>query len=387
MSQHTFSPDGNAHLSPKAWYQAASEKPGFIHDAAQAAAIEELDLLWHQLVEFKNKRNRFLGRSLRSPDVPKGLYFWGGVGRGKSFLMDAFYACVPYRRKRRIHFHNFMAEVHRELRALAGSKDPLLAYADKIARDTRLLCFDEFHVSDIADAMMLGRLLSALFERGVVLVTTSNYAPDSLYPNGLQRQNFLPTIELIKRELKVLNVDGGNDYRLRELTREPLFMVPADAANEEKMEQLFQRLSHGVEQKKRSIEVLGREIPVKRLAAGVIWFDFLALCDGPRAQTDYLEIATEYHTVFVSGIPRITAREASIARRFTWLVDVFYDNRVKLVASAAAEPEQLYTEGVQAGEFFRTASRLTEMQSRSYLELPHQSVGQTHDQPPAGVVL
>lgn len=200
-------------------------------------------------MEFKSKRNRFLGRSLRSPDVPKGLYFWGGVGRGKSFLMDAFYACVPYRRKRRIHFHNFMAEVHRELRALAGSKDPLLAYADKIARDTRLLCFDEFHVSDIADAMMLGRLLSALFERGVVLVTTSNYAPDSLYPNGLQRQNFLPTIELIKRELKVLNVDGGNDYRLRELTREPLFMVPADAANEEKMEQLFQRLSHGVEQK------------------------------------------------------------------------------------------------------------------------------------------
>ncbi|NHR07265.1 cell division protein ZapE [Chromobacterium haemolyticum] len=387
MSQHTFSPDGNAHLSPKAWYQAASEKPGFIHDEAQAAAIEELDLLWHQLVEFKNKRNRFLGRSLRSPDVPKGLYFWGGVGRGKSFLMDAFYACVPYRRKRRIHFHNFMAEVHRELRALAGSKDPLLAYADKIARDTRLLCFDEFHVSDIADAMMLGRLLSALFERGVVLVTTSNYAPDSLYPNGLQRQNFLPTIELIKRELKVLNVDGGNDYRLRELTREPLFMVPVDAASEEKMEQLFQRLSHGVEQKKRSIEVLGREIPVKRLAAGVIWFDFPALCDGPRAQTDYLEIATEYHTVFVSGIPKITAREASIARRFTWLVDVFYDNRVKLVASAAAEPEQLYTEGVQAGEFFRTASRLTEMQSRSYLELPHQSVGQTHDQPPAGVVL
>ena len=224
MSQHTFSPDGNAHLSPKAWYQAASEKPGFIHDAAQAAAIEELDLLWHQLVEFKSKRNRFLGRSLRSPDVPKGLYFWGGVGRGKSFLMDAFYACVPYRRKRRIHFHNFMAEVHRELRALAGSKDPLLAYADKIARDTRLLCFDEFHVSDIADAMMLGRLLSALFERGVVLVTTSITRRIVSIPMACNGRT-LPTIELIKRELKVLNVDGGNDYRLRELTREPLFMV------------------------------------------------------------------------------------------------------------------------------------------------------------------
>ncbi|OWY39955.1 cell division protein ZapE [Xenophilus sp. AP218F] len=387
MSQHTFSPDGNVHCSPKAWYRQASEKPGFIHDAAQAAAIDALDALWHQLVDFKNKRNRFLGRSLRSPEVPRGLYFWGGVGRGKSFLMDAFYACVPYRRKRRIHFHHFMAETHRELRKLAGGKDPLLAYADQIAKSTRLLCFDEFHVSDIADAMMLGRLLAALFERGVVLVTTSNYAPDDLYPNGLQRQNFLPTIELIKRELDVLNVDGGNDYRLRELTREPLFMVPADAASEEKLEQFFVRLSSGAELKMAAIEVLGRAIPVKRVSPGVIWFDFLALCDGPRAQTDYLEIATEYHTVLVSGIPRLSAKQASIARRFTWLVDVFYDNRVKLIVSAAAEPEALYTEGLQAGEFFRTASRLAEMQSTSYLRLPHQLMEQTHDQPPPGVAL
>ncbi|RMC95951.1 cell division protein ZapE [Aquitalea palustris] len=387
MSQHTFSPEGNALTSPKAWYQAASEKPGFIHDAAQAAAIEELDALWHQLLEFKDKRNRFLGRSLRSPDVPRGLYFWGGVGRGKSFLMDAFYACVPYRRKRRIHFHNFMAEVHRELRLLAGSKDPLLAYADKIARDTRLLCFDEFHVSDIADAMMLGRLLSALFERGVVLVTTSNYPPDNLYPNGLQRQNFLPTIELIKRELNVLNVDGGNDYRLRELTREPLFMVPDDAAAEARMEAMFTRLSSETLIAKQEIEILGRHIPVRKLAPGMIWFDFPAICDGPRAQTDYLEIATEFHTVFISGIPKLQAKDASIARRFTWLVDVFYDNRVKLIASAAVEIDDIYTDGVQASEFFRTASRLTEMQSKSYLELPHQSAGQTHDQPPPGVVI
>ncbi|NWK78869.1 cell division protein ZapE [Aquitalea sp. LB_tupeE] len=387
MSQHTFSPDGTALTSPKAWYQAASEKPGFIHDAAQAAAIEQLDALWHQLLEFKDKRNRFLGRSLRSPDVPRGLYFWGGVGRGKSFLMDAFYACVPYRRKRRIHFHNFMAEVHRELRQLAGSKDPLLAYADKIARETRLLCFDEFHVSDIADAMMLGRLLSALFERGVVLVTTSNYPPDGLYPNGLQRQNFLPTIELIKRELNVLNVDGGNDYRLRELTREPLFMVPADAAAETRMEGMFTRLSSEELIAKQEIEVLGRQIPVKKLAPGIIWFDFYAICDGPRAQTDYLEIATEFHTVFISGIPKLMAKDASIARRFTWLVDVFYDNRVKLIASAAVPIDDIYTDGVQSSEFFRTASRLTEMQSKSYLELPHQSAGETHDQPPPGVVI
>ncbi|WP_293760223.1 cell division protein ZapE [uncultured Aquitalea sp.] len=387
MSQHTFSPVDGSMTSPREWYRAASEKPGFIHDAAQAAAIDQLDKLWLQLVDFKSKRNRFLGRSLRSPEVPRGLYFWGGVGRGKSFLMDAFYACVPYRRKRRIHFHHFMAEVHRELRALAGSKDPLLAYADKIARETRLLCFDEFHVSDIADAMMLGRLLTALFERGVVLVTTSNYAPDNLYPNGLQRQNFLPTIELIKRELNILNVDGGTDYRLRELTREPLFMVPASADTEARMLGMFNRLSHDMGSEPGHIEVLGRKIPVKRQAPGVIWFEFAAICDGPRAQTDYLEIATEFHTVFISNIPRLTAKDASIARRLTWLVDVFYDNRVKLVASAAVDIDEVYTDGVQASEFFRTASRLTEMQSTSYLELPHQSAGETHDQPPSGVVL
>ncbi|AUH50462.1 cell division protein ZapE [Chromobacterium sp. ATCC 53434] len=386
MSQHTFSPDENVHCSPKGWYRMASEKPGFIHDEAQAAAIEQLDRLWHALVDFKAKRNRFLGRSLRSPDVPRGLYFWGGVGRGKSFLMDAFYACVPYRRKRRIHFHNFMAETHRELKKLAGGKDPLLAYADQIAKTTRLLCFDEFHVSDIADAMILGRLLSALLERGVVVVTTSNYAPDDLYPNGLQRQNFLPTIALIKREMDVLNVDGGNDYRLRELTREPLFMVPADEDSERRMEQLFRKVGTGAELPQKSIAVLGREIPVRRLSPGVAWFDFAALCDGPRAQTDYLEIASEFHTVFVSGIPRLSSKQASVARRFTWLVDVFYDNRVKLIASAAAAPEEIYTEGLQAGEFFRTASRLTEMQSKSYLELPHQSMAQSHDQPPPGVV-
>lgn len=373
-------------MSPKAWYQVASEQPGFIHDAAQAAAIDELDKLWHQLVDFKAKRNRFLGRSLRSPDVPSGLYFWGGVGRGKSFLMDAFYACVPYRRKRRIHFHNFMAEVHRELKLLAREKDPMLALADKIARNTRLLCFDEFHVSDIADAMILGRLMAALFERGVVLVTTSNYPPDGLYPNGLQRQNFLPTIELLKRELKVLNVDSGNDYRLRELTREPLFMVPANADSEARMQVMFDRLSSGTTLPESHVEVLGRQIPVKKLAPGVIWFDFKGICGGPRAQTDYLEIAQEYHTVFLSDIPKLTAKDAAEARRFTWLVDVFYDNRVKLVASAATQPEELYTEGVQASEFFRTASRLTEMQSRSYLELPHQSEGMTLDQPPEGVV-
>ncbi|TAN71946.1 MAG: cell division protein ZapE [Gallionella sp.] len=368
-------------MSPKAWYRAASALPGFVHDVAQAAAIDELDTLWYQLVDFKSRRNHFLGRSLLSPEVPKGLYLWGGVGRGKTFLMDVFYACLPYRRKRRIHFHNFMAEAHHEMKALAGEKDPLIALADNIAKSTRLLCLDEFHVDDIADAMILGRLVAALFERGVVLVTTSNYPPDGLYPHGLQRQNFLPAIDLIKRELKVLNVDSGNDYRLRSMTREPLFLVAGDAggdaANEARMGALFERIAGGAQRDERHVEILGRLIPVKKIARNVIWFDFKELCGGAHAQPDYLEIARKYPTVFLSRIPKMAAEHAAEARRFTWLIDVLYDNHVRLVASAAALPEEIYTGGAASGEFSRTASRLTEMQSRRYLELPHQPQGVT----------
>ena len=377
MSQHTFSPSSDGSMSPKIWYQAAKMKPGFIHDAAQEAAIDVLDVLWHQLVDFKAKRNHFLGRSLLSPEVPKGLYFWGGVGRGKSFLMDVFYDCVPYRRKRRIHFHNFMAEVHHEMKLLAGEKDPLLALADNIAKSTRLLCFDEFHVNDIADAMILQRLLEAMFERGVVLITTSNYPPDGLYPNGLQRQKFLPTIALLKRELRVLNVDGGNDYRLREMSRESLFMVPDDAASDARMGEMSERLSPFEQQNDLQIEIMERVIPVKKLSRGVVWFEFKNICGGPRAQADYLEIAHQFHTVFVSHIPKMTADDAAVARRFTWLVDVFYDNRVKLVVSAAALPHEIYSDAAQGGEFARTASRLIEMQSKDYLSLPHQTESMT----------
>jgi cell division protein ZapE len=378
MSQHTFSPPSDGSMSPKDWYKAAREKPGFIYDSAQEAAIDVLDGLWRQLIDFKTKRNLFLGRSLLSPNVPKGLYFWGGVGRGKSFLMDVFYDCVPYRRKRRIHFHNFMAEVHNELKLLAGEKDPLIALAGKIAKSTRLLCFDEFHVSDIADAMILQRLLEAMFERGVVLITTSNYPPEGLYPNGLQRQRFLPTIALLKRELKVLNVDGGNDYRLREMTRESLFMIPADFASDARMELKFDRLSPAVQADRRHednqpIEIMGRRIPVKKLSRGIVWFDFADICGGPRAETDYLEIAHQFHSVFISQVPKMTAEDAAAAQRFKWLVDVFYDKRVKLVISAAVLPHELYTNPGNDAEFARTASRLIEMQSKEYLSLPHQS--------------
>ena len=377
MSQHIFSLPTDGNMSPKAWYQATSALPGFVQDAAQAAAVDELETLWHQLVEFKSKRNEFLGRSLLSPEVPRGLYFWGGVGRGKTFLMDAFYGCLPYRRKRRIHFHNFMAEIHHELKTLAGESDPLIALADRIAKSTRLLCLDEFHVDDIADAMILGRLMEGLFERGVVLITTSNYPPDGLYPNGLQRKNFLPAIELLKRTLKVVNLDNGHDYRLLATAREPLFLVGSDAdgqaANEARMAALFEQISGGARRTAQHAEIMGRSIPVKNIARSVVWFEFKALCGGAHAQEEYLEIAHRYPTVFLSHIPNMTAEHAAEARRFTWLIDVLYDNNVRLVATSAANPEQIYTDGMAPGEFSRTISRLTEMQSQRYLKQLHHS--------------
>ncbi|MDX8385844.1 MAG: cell division protein ZapE [Gallionella sp.] len=375
MSQHDSPIPSDGSISPKVWYLGFSKQPGFIPDTAQEAAIDELDVLWHQLVEFKNKRNNFLGRSLLSPDVPKGLYLWGGVGRGKTFLMDAFYACLPYRRKRRIHFHNFMAEVHHEMKLLADRNDPLIALADDIEKSTRLLCLDEFHVDDIADAMILGRLVTALFERGVVLITTSNYHPDKLYPNGLQRQRFLPAIELLKRELKVLNVEGGSDYRQRDTHREPLFLVAENAedgdANETNLSAWFEKISSGTLLDEQHIMVHDRTVPVKRLAKNVVWFNFKELCGGTYAHSDYLEIAHHYPTVFLSHIPRMTADNAPEARRFTWLIDVLYDNNVRLVASSEVTPENIYTDGEMSGEFSRTASRLTDMQTQQYLQRPH----------------
>ena len=371
MSQHIFSAPADGSMSPGAWYRAISNKPGFIHDASQAAAIAELDALWHELVDFKAKRNLFLGRSLLSPDVPKGLYFWGGVGRGKTFLMDVFYACVPYKRKRRIHFHNFMAEVHHEMKLLAATKDPLISLADAIAKSTRLLCFDEFHVSDIADAMILGRLMAALFERGVVMLITSNYPPEGLYPNGLQRVKFLPAIALLQSNLRIINIDSGNDYRLREMESAPLFMLNEDAESNARMLAIFNRLSAGTVSENHHIEIQGRRIAVEKLTAKVVWFDFNALCGGPRAQDDYLEVALKFSMVFVSDIPKMTANDAAAAQRFVWLVDILYDNRVKLVASAAAKPQEIFTDSELSREFSRTASRLIEMQSQNYLLLQH----------------
>lgn len=346
------------------------QQRGMVLDAAQVAALTRLQELFDELLVFKAARRSPLRRLIERPQPPRGLYFWGGVGRGKSFLMDAFHHSLPYRRKTRVHFHAFMRGVHRELDGLKREVDPLKAVAERIARRYRVVCFDEFHVSDIADAMILGRLFAALLERGVVFVATSNYRPEDLYPNGLQRENFLPTIALIRRQLDVLQVDGGTDYRLRALERFQSYRQPCDEAAMQALERLFEEMREG-EDESRELEVEGPRLHARRRAGGMVWFDFSTLCEGPRSQVDYLELAQRFHTLVLSGLRRMSAEERDVARRFTWLVDVLYDHRVKLFVAADAPAETLYTQGSFANEFARTVSRLTEMQTRDYLAAAH----------------
>ena len=354
-------------------YEATLKARGFKSDPAQRAAAQRLQGLYTELVAFKAARRGTIRKLLARPKQPRSVYFWGGVGRGKSFLMDCFFDSVPYQRKRRVHFHAFMQEVQNDLKNLNNEPDPLQKVADRIARQTRLLCFDEFHVSDIADAMILGRLLDALFARGTIFVMTSNYPPDGLYPNGLQRINFLPTIEMIKRRFDVVEVDHGTDYRLRTLEQMDAFLVPADDAADKHLAKDFEQIA-GTKGAPGEIEVLERKLKVVRRAAGVIWFDFETLCGGNRSQNDYLEIAREHHTLILSRVPKMSAAMASEARRFTWLVDVLYDRRVKLIMSAEVPAEQLYTEGPLSHEFPRTVSRLNEMQSEEFLALERRDV-------------
>jgi cell division protein ZapE len=284
--------------------------------------------------------------------------------------MDCFFQAVPYRRKRRVHFHAFMREVHERLRGLKHEADPLARVAEQVAKETRLMCFDEFHVSDIADAMILGRLMQALFDAGVLFCVTSNYPPGGLYPHGLQRERLLPTIALLEERLDVFKIDAGIDYRLRALEQAEVYLAAVDAAADARMMQTFAQVAHG-EGHARPLQILGREVPVVHRAPGVAWFDFATLCGGPRSQNDYLELAHGFHTVFLAGVPRMSAAMSAQARRFTWLVDVFYDHRVKLVIAAECPAEQLYTEGTQAIEFTRTVSRLIEMRSHEYLASGH----------------
>lgn len=372
----------SAHDSVFAAFESKLAERGFTADSAQYRAIRRLQRLADELQGYVPKPPvRGWRKWFEKPPAPapQSVYFWGGVGRGKSFLMDCFFAAVPFAHKQRVHFHAFMQRVQNDLKNHNQQPDPLQVVADHIAAQASLLCFDEFHVSDIADAMILGRLLEALAARGVVLVMTTNYPPDGLYPNGLMRVNFLPTIAFIKQHFDVLEIDDGTDYRLRTLTDMQLYLTPDDDAARARLREDFVRLT-GCQPQPGEMEVLGRKIATLGQATGVVWFDFAALCITARSQNDYLEIAREKHTVLLSGVPVMSAQQASEARRFTWLIDVLYDCRVKLICSAQAAAEQLYTSGQNANEFARTASRLTEMRSHEYLVEAHRARGDTEPQ-------
>jgi cell division protein ZapE len=345
-------------------YRQNLQRRGFVQDSSQWRAVERLQQLYEEWSGYKKRRNSALKRLLVKPPLPKGVYLWGPVGRGKSFLMDAFYLCVPLVRKRRVHFHHFMREIHRELDELKGTEDPIAEVALRTARRYRLVCFDEFHVSDIADAMILGRFLEKVMDAGVEFVMTSNYHPDQLYSAGLQRERFLPVIELIKTRLDVVGVDSGTDYRRLKMEQVQVYHLK-DAP----LAAVFESLKD-VEEERQPLDVEGRSIPYRKRAGGVVWFDFQALCGGPRSYADYVDLAKRFHTVMLSGVPRMSAKQSDAARRFTWLVDVLYDERVKLVVSAEAPPEELFVEGENLADFQRTVSRLHEMQSAEYRLLP-----------------
>lgn len=360
-------------MNVKETYEAELATRGYVADPAQLRAVEALERCAQEWTEFKEQRSNAFKKLINRPDVPRGVYLYGGVGRGKSFLMDCFYNAVPLKRKTRLHFHEFMREVHRELYELQGMANPLDELGKRIAKRFRLICFDEFHVADITDAMILYRLLDALFENGVGFVTTSNFKPDDLYPGGLHRDRILPAIALLNQHLEVLNVDNGTDYRKRTLEALTLYHMPNGPAADAAMEEAFNALEETHDEEP-LLHIESRKILVRRKAGGVVWFDFKSLCGGPRSQNDYLEIATQFHTVFLSDVPHMPLRMASEARRFTWLIDVLYDRRVKLVVSAEVAPIDLYTHGPMAHEFPRTVSRLSEMQTKEYLSLGRRAV-------------
>jgi cell division protein ZapE len=353
-------------VSVRQIYEQELAERGYRADAAQLRAIAALERCESEWADYKSRRGNAVTKLLVRPPIPRGVYMWGGVGRGKSFLMDCFFRAVPLTRKTRLHFHEFMREVHRELQELKGTVNPLDELGRRIARRFRLICFDEFHVADVTDAMILHRLLEAMFANRVSIVTTSNFHPDGLYPNGLHRDRILPAIELLKDTLEVVNVDAGTDYRQIALGQVRAYHTPLGAQADDAFRAAFDGLAEARDED-RVLRIEQREIRSIRRAGGVAWFDFKTLCGGPRSQNDYLELASRFHTVLLSGVPQMSPRLASEARRFTWLVDVLYDRRVKLIVSAEVPAEQLYTEGPLAHEFPRTVSRLAEMQSAAYL--------------------
>lgn len=367
-------------MNPLNRYRQDLLRPGFQHDPAQQLAVEKLQQLFDALVA---RQAGMVGRKgvaaglravflpARKPEPVRGLYFWGGVGRGKTYLMDIFFDCLPFDRKMRSHFHRFMQYVHQELKRHAGSADPLDIIAARIARENHVICFDEFFVSDIADAMILGGLFEKLFSLGVTLVATSNIVPDELYRNGLQRQRFLPAIAQLKAHCEVVHIDSGVDYRLRALQQADLYYTPLGAVAEESlMKSLIGLAPDGVSERV-VITINGRPLRCRFEADDVVWFEFSELCEGPRSQNDYIELARIYHAVIVSNVPHLTTGMEEASRRFINLVDEFYDRKVKLIVSAQASIEELYSGEKLVFEFDRTRSRLLEMQSHDYLAAAH----------------
>ncbi|MGB5326410.1 MAG: cell division protein ZapE [Pseudomonadales bacterium] len=374
---------------PLARYRQDLQQPDFSFDAAQQHAVEKLDALHGRLCAQYARKHSVPGSALRrllewvgvsaQQRPERGLYFWGGVGRGKTYLMDMFYETLPFERKLRVHFHRFMRGVHQQLAELQGERDPLVKVAERIALEAKVICFDEFFVSDITDAMLLAGLLDTLFARGVCLVATSNIEPRLLYRDGLQRQRFLPAIALLESHTEVVNIDGGVDYRLRALEHAQLYYAPIDSTTESSMLQCFHQLAPlgGAQfvciESNVPLDIEGRTIMARYLADDVAWFEFDELCGGPRSQNDYIELAREFHAVLVSNVPLLDASRNDMARRFIMLVDEFYDRRIKLVLSSDVELPALYAGGPLAFEFARTASRLREMQSHDYLALGHRA--------------
>lgn len=353
--------------TPLKRYQALLAAGDIQEDKEQLKAIQALDLLHQNLLQ---GQHRHWWQGLHRPSAPRGLYLWGGVGRGKTWMMDLFYETLPFENKLRIHFHRFMARIHDGLRERGALSDPLQDIAREWAGDFRVLCLDEFFVSDIADAMLLAGLLRGLFEGGVTLVTTSNIPPDELYQDGLQRARFLPAIDLLHTRLDVIAVGGEKDYRLRKLERSELYTFPLNAATDQLMESNFERMAGGSALPLR-IRVHGRELQARRRSDDLIWFDFYELCEQPRSTLDYIHLAHTFNTLLLSNVPIMTDETRDEARRFINLIDEFYDRNVKLLISAAVPIDELYQGKRLAFEFERTRSRLIEMQSRDYLSRPH----------------
>ncbi len=338
-------------------------------DDKQIAIMQRLQSLYDRLLK-QQQPSLLIKIGLIKTKPVKGIYLWGHVGTGKSYMIDLFFECLPLKNKLRIHFHAFMKRVHMELKELQGHKDPLQVLAKKIAGETCLLCFDEFFVNDIADAMLLGGLFTALFQNGVCLVTNSNCAPDELYKDGMLRERFLPAIEAIKANTEVIHIQTDHDYRLRHLLEAGVYYTPLGAEASAEMEHSFKHYSQNKAFNSDPINVLDRDIEIVKATDKTIWFTFLNICGKPRSQNDYLELAGLYHTVLVSDIPVIGERQEDLITTFIKLVDVFYDEKVRLVISAATNAESIYPEGPLAFEYRRTASRLIEMQSKAYFDEP-----------------